>query len=186
MRILIFILGSFMIASCGSKQTYQGEGMANYPDMVSILKDNVLPYQQGAYRYRQVITEKGKSDTIILRADQVDWNAIKKPFLKADIYKKEFDRMYSLNFFEDEYAQSKTWLFTSLNKKANTSRISLNVRNEDDAILSLYAETNDVGLLYSTSYKLLLATGKTIQIQEKSKKPFSETKHSITTLTFLN
>jgi hypothetical protein len=186
MRILISIFFITIISACGSKALYDGDAMANYPNLNQIWKENVEPYQKGIYTYQQVIIENSKKDTSILKAEQVDWKLLKQAFSEADIYKKEFDRMYKVDVLEDEMAGSRTFLYTPLDVKAVTKKLSLNVRASDNAILSVYAETNDVGLFNSKSYKLLLATGKTIQVQERSKKPFSKAKHRITNLTFLN
>jgi hypothetical protein len=185
-RLNLVCLALCLLCACESKVERTGEAMINYPDITQIWKENVVPYQQGIYMYKQVITANGYTDTSMLKASQVDWKKYETAFFASNIYKKELNRMYELDFFEDAMSGTRTYLFTPLSKKAITKKLSVQVRPTDNALLSFYAETNDVGFFNSTSYKLLLATGKTIQLQERSKRAFSSPVASVTTLTFLN
>lgn len=181
-----FVLWVMVFTSCGNKQVYNGDGMANYPNLPEILKENLLPYQKGAYMYQEVIYVNGKYDTNLLKAAQVDWNFYKNPFYEADIFKKEFDGKYKLDIVEDEYANSRKYIYSAVDLKAITKYVSVNVRSTDNAVMSVYAETSDLGFLQSKSYKLLFATTKSVQVQIRSKKPFSKERHEIRTLSFLN
>jgi hypothetical protein len=175
-----------ILFSCKNKSTAIGDGMVNYPDMELILKENLLPYETVNYVFKETIVENGKSTEQTLRGNAINWNEIWQPFLDVNIHQLKFDKQYKMDVLSDANSSSMTLVFSPLKRDLPTTNMSLVAQMGDNTIKSIYAEYNDVGFFSSKSYKLLFASGKTIQIQETSKKPFAKLKQKITTLSFLN
>jgi len=175
-----------LFTACKSHTDYGGDSMVNYPDMEMIWRENVTPYQQDPHTFRLVVQQNKKADTTYPKANQVDWASLKKPFQEASINQVSLDHHYSLDVFIDSASSSSTLLLSAISPKDFTKKMSVSAPNGEHQIKTLYAEANESGFFSSKAYKLLLVRGKTIQIQESSKRPFSSLKTKVTTLTFLN
>jgi hypothetical protein len=116
----------------------------------------------------------------------VNWDDLKQPFLKANLFQEKLDKHYSIEVFTDTLLNKRTMLLTSLDPKAITSKMSITSKTNDNKILTIYAETRDAGFFMTREYKLLFVNGKTLQVQELKKNPFMKIKKTIKTLTFLN
>ncbi len=185
MHFILFIT-FIQLVSCNRNTEYQGDSMVNYPDLNLIMHDYVEPYEKEPYTYRLVTIENDKRDTSFLHAKDVNWHDIKQPFLEANLYQKKLDKQYKIDAITDTLTSTLSLIFTSLNHKNLTSKLSIKANLADNNIQSIYAETSDAGFFTSKESKLLFVNKRTIQLQESSKKPFSALKNKITTLTFLN
>lgn len=187
-RLPIFLLlstGLFLIIGCGKKD-YAGDAVTNYPDMSVILNEYLKPYEKSPYTFRRVSMEGSTKDTAYLQAKEINWKELEKPFLEANLYDPKLDKQYKIDVMSDTLTSMMTMVYTSLNKTNYTQKLSIKASLYDNKIRSLYAETKENGFFSSAEYKLLLVTGKTIQIQEATKKPFSSLKRKVTTWNFLN
>jgi hypothetical protein len=182
----LFILVSVLLFACGNKKVYNGDSMMNYPDMVLILKENLQPYQKDPFTFKLITIENGKKDSAFLKAKEVDWESLKSPFLKANVFQKKLDKHYRIDVLTDTLYNKITMLLTATEPSDITSTMSITARSADNKILSVYAETRDAGFLVSTEYKLLYVNGRTLQVQEVKKYPFMDAKRKVQTLTFLN
>ena len=79
-----------------------------------------------------------------------------------------------------------TLLYTSINPKNSTQKLSINAENVDNKIKSVYMETKDNGFFFSEEKKVLYVVGRTLQIQSTTKKPFSAASKKIIQYIFLN
>ena len=175
----------FLVA-CKPSLQYNGDSITNYPDMEMILRENIEPFQKSPYTYKLLTIEDGKKDSTVLKAAEVDWDAFKKPFLKANIFKDKLDRHYTIDFMTDTSMGKLTLLLTAVHPSEITSKMSVTARSSDNKIMSVYIEARDAGFFKTTEYKLLFVNEKSIQIQERTKSIFSKLHTKITTLRFLN
>lgn len=183
--LLLLPFGLLLLTGCGKKE-YHGDAVTNYPDMSVILTEYLTPYEKSPYTFRKVSVDGDQKDTVYLQAKDVNWKEIEKPFLAANLYDPKLDKQYKIDVMSDTLTSMMTMVYTSLNRTNHTIKLSIKASLYDNKIRSLYAETSEKGFFSSADYKLLLVTGKTIQIQEASKKPFSRLKRKITTWNFLN
>jgi hypothetical protein len=160
--------------------------MINYPDMNMILHDYLEPFQKEPYTFRKITIENDKRDTTYLKAKEIDWVVLKKPFLDASLYDKKLDKHYKIDMITDTTTSALTIIYSALSPDDITQTLSIKASQADNKVQSVYAETNNAGFFSSKQYKLLYVFKKTIQIQEYSKSPFSKQKQKITTITFLN
>lgn len=174
------------ILSCGNKKKYNGDSIMNYPDMELLFKQNLEPFQKPPYTFKLISNIDGKKDSSFLKANEVNWDDLKQPFLKANLFQEKLDKHYSIEVFTDTLLNKRTMLLTSLDPKAITSKMSITSKTNDNKILTIYAETRDAGFFMTREYKLLFVNGKTLQVQELKKNPFMKIKKTIKTLTFLN
>ncbi len=181
---LLFVTLFFF--ACGNKTVYDGDSMMNYPDMELILHENLEPYQKEPYTFKLMTIENGKKDSVFLKAKDVDWDALKAPFLKANLFQKKLDKHYDINVFTDTVLNKMTLLLTAIDTKDITSKMSITAKTSDNKIMTLYAETRDAGVFTTIEYKLLFVNKKTLQVQEIRKYPFMDVKRKVQTLTFLN
>lgn len=177
----------FLIDSCATKnQDYGGESINNYPNNHSLFEQFMQPYEKEPYTVMQVNRVDKKNDTVYLPVSKVKWEEWNQPFLDADINRKDLDKQYSISVTSDTMSASLTLVFTSLNPENLTQKISITRSTAGDVVKNVYMETRDLGFLSSKEYKISFIPSKSIQIQERIKKPFSGMKSSIRTLYFLN
>ncbi len=172
--------------SCTGKKQYQGDSMANYPDLTLIMKEYLAKYEQGNNTFLKVQTEKQRRDSSFLTAAQMNWPEIHSLFEQANLYRKELDRQYSITVISDTASPTLNLLYTSLNPQNLIVKLSITAENTDNKILSIYWETRDDGLLSSEEKKVLYVVGQTLQIQELSKKPFSGARKKVIQYRFLS
>ncbi len=184
--ITLFLLLTLFVSACGTKKVYDGDSLMNYPDVAMIFKENVEPYQTAPYTFKLMTIENGKKDSGFLKAKDVDWDALKAPFLKANLHQRKLDKHYNINVFIDTIYNKMTLLLTAIDPKDITAKMSITAKTSDNKIMTLYAETRDAGFFATTEYKLLFVNKKTLQVQETKKYPFMDTKRKVQTLTFLN
>lgn len=180
-------LGMLMmvVVSC-KKKTYSGEGYLNYPSMNKIIQDNLKPMEKQLITFRLITLTGTRRDTQYLHSEQVNWSYWEEAFMKADIYKKSLDREYAITATTDTMSHTITYMYESLNRSNGTKRMTLYANSADNTITSIYAETNNSGFFSSSSYKLLFAFGRSLQVQEFSKKPFQKSKQIVRTLEVMN
>jgi hypothetical protein len=185
-RIFLVIIALLITSiACKHKATYyNGESMANYPDMELIWKENFEHFDRGLETYKLVTIDNNKKDTTFVHPDNIDWNNWKGPLVTTNIHKKEFDKQYKIDMFSDTLSNSMTILYSSLNLQNPTNNVSIVSNGLDNSISSVFVNYIDAGFFSSTSYKLLYVNGVSIQVQETIKKPFSKLKKRIRTLYF--
>ncbi|MBK7764069.1 MAG: hypothetical protein IPI46_12115 [Bacteroidetes bacterium] len=183
---LLFLFALILNLSCVQKKKFDGDTITNYPDIHMIFRQYLAPYQKEPYTFKLTITENGKKDSTFLKAKEVDWKKFEKPFLQANLFQEKLDGHYVIDVLHDTLHGNMTMLLSSLDPQAITSKMSITATTLQNKILTLYAETHDAGFITSTEYKLLYVVGKTLQVQEISKTPFSGVKHTVSTLSFLN
>lgn len=183
---LVFITTLLFTFSCKQKKQYDGEKITNYPDINMIFRQYLAPYQKEPYTFKLMITENGKKDSSFQKAKEVDWEKLEKPFHQANLFQEKLDGHYTIDVLHDTLHSKMTMLLTSLNPQDITSTMSITATSLDNKIQTLYAETRDAGFFTTTEYKLLYVVGKTLQVQEITKTPFSGVQHKVSTLSFLN
>jgi len=184
--IFLWILFSLCMSACGPAKVYDGDSMVNYPDVAMIFDDNLAPYQKAPYTFKLITIEHGQKDSSFLKAKDVDWDALKAPFLKANLYQKKLDKHYDINVFTDTIYNKLTLLLTAIDPNEITSKMSITAKKPENKIMTLYAETRDAGFFTTTEYKLLFVNKRTLQVQETKKYPFMKARTKVQTLTFLN
>ena len=185
-RIFLVIVALLITTvACTHKATYyNGESMANYPEMELIWKENFEHFDRGPETYKLVTIENNKKDTTFVHPDHIDWNDWKGPLVTTNIHKKEFDKQYKIDMFSDTLSNTMTILYSSLNLQNPTNNLSIVSNAMDNSISSVFVNYVDAGFFSSTSYKLLYINGVSIQVQETIKKPFSKLEKRIRTLYF--
>jgi len=182
---LLMMLVLITNVACKNKAAYyNGESMANYPDLELIWKENFELFDRGPETYKLITIENNKKDTAFVHPDNIDWNEWKGPLLTTNIHKKEFDKQYKIDMFNDTLSNTMTILYTSLNVQNATNSVSIVSNSIDNSISSVFVNYVDAGFFSSTSYKLLYVNGVSIQVQETIKKPLSKLKKRIRTLYF--
>lgn len=179
----LFCIAVFMMVSCQDKE-YNGDSIVNYPDMNVLLKENLDPYQQEPYSFQLNTIKDGKKDSVFMKANQVDWKAIREPFMKANVFNPTYDGKYKVDVITDTIYGRMTMMCTSLDIKLPTSKVTITARTADNKVTSIYAEMREVSMFKSTEYKLLYSVGKQIQIQELEKRSLSKASSTIKTLLF--
>jgi hypothetical protein len=182
---LLFLLATIAI-SCTDSGKYQGDSMMNYPDLNLVVKDYLLEYEKLPNTFLKLEIEKGKKDSSYVKASDIKWEEIHTYFDRANLYQKELDKQYSITVMSDTLNPIMTLLYTSINPKNFTQKLSINAENIDNKIKSIYMETRDNGFFYSEEKKVLYVVGRTLQIQQTTKKPFSAAKKKIIQYIFLN
>lgn len=181
------LLVCILMNSCTVKeQDYGGESVNNYPNNHKLFEEYMQPYEKEPYTVMQVNRVDKKNDTTYLPVSKVNWQEWNQPFLDADINKKELDKQYKISVTSDTISASLTLVFTSLNPENLTQKMSITRSTAGDVVKNVYMETRDLGFLSSKEYKISFIPAKSIQIQERIKKPFSGLKTQIRTLYFLN
>ncbi len=160
--------------------------MQNYPDMNLIMKDYLLQYEKLPNTFQKINITNGKKDSAYIKADDINWKEINTLFEQASLYQKKLDRQYTITVISDTLNPVMNILYTSINPDNLTQKLSINAETVDNKIRSVYWETRDEGFFSSEEKKVLYVVGKTLQIQEFSKKPFSSAKNKITRYVFLN
>jgi hypothetical protein len=160
--------------------------MVNYPDLNLIVKDYLLEYEKLPNTFLKLHIENGHKDSTYVQATDIDWKEINSCFAKANLYQKKLDKQYLITVMSDTLNPIMTLLYTSINPKNLTQKLSINAENIDNKIKSIYLETKDEGFFFSEEKKILYVVGRTLQIQEFSKKPFASAKKKITQYVFLN
>lgn len=160
--------------SCAKKQ-YDGEGYKNYPDMNMILAESITPMKDDLLTYKLVTTSPTSSDTSYIPSSKVDWKYFEQAFLKQNMHDPKFDRKFKMSLVTDTDLHIMTYQYTPLDPSMELKRVNImSSETEDHAIKSIYIETMDDGFFSSYGQKLLLVPGKSLQIQEASKKPFQK------------
>lgn len=172
--------------SCTSNTKYAGNDMINYPDINLLLDQTLRPFEKEPNSFRKVIRTQTTNDTTYHKANEIKWKEVEYPFLQSSFFDKKYDKQYKIDILEDTLSTTLTVMYTSLNPKNPTQKMTIRTGQPDNKVLSIYIEYNDIGFLTSQNYKLLYLPQRTIQIQDISKKPFSEMTTKITTYTFLN
>jgi len=182
---LVIVVLLITSLACKHKATYyNGESMANYPEMELIWKENFEHFDRGPETYKLVMIENNKKEATFVHPDHIDWNEWKGPLVTTNIHKKEFDKQYKIDMFSDTLSNTMTILYSSLNLQNPTNNLSIVSNAMDNSISSVFVNYVDAGFFSSTSYKLLYVNGVSIQVQETIKKPFSKLKKRIRTLYF--
>ena len=174
------------MSACGPDKVYDFDSLVNYPDVAMIFNDNLAPYQKAPYTFKLMTIEHGRKDSSFLKAKDVDWDDLKAPFLKANLYQKKLDKHYDINVFTDTIYNKLTLLLTAIDPNEITSKMSITAKKPENKIMTLYAETRDAGFFTTTEYKLLFVNKRTLQVQETKKYPFMKARTKVQTLTFLN
>ncbi len=181
------LFACILMNSCAmQEQEFGGESVNNYPNNHKLFEQYMQPYEKEPYTVMQVNRVDKKNDTTYLPVSKVNWQEWNQPFLDADISKKELDKHYSISVTSDTISASLTLVFTSLNPENLTQKISITRSTAGDVVKNVYMETRDLGFLSSKEYKISFIPAKSIQIQERIKKPFSNMKSRVRTLYFLN
>ncbi|MBP6455718.1 MAG: hypothetical protein KA275_03210 [Chitinophagaceae bacterium] len=172
--------------SCKQRGNYQGDLLMNYLDVEEVLRKNLDIYKKDPVMVSKITYLDGKRDSTALDMASMPWNEIEAPFKKANIQKKALDRKYKIDILTDTTTHSITLLYKALSNDVFTKSISMRTNDNENKMQSLYIEADEKNLVGSSDYRLLYVKGKSIQIQERIKKPFSKLKTTITTYTFLN
>lgn len=186
LRLLLpALLFSLLLSACSEKE-YQGDAVLNYPDMQVILNDYLKPYEKAPNTFREVQWEGKTRDTAFRSAADMPWKKIEETFLQANLFDSTLDRQYKIDVLTDTINSNMSMVYTSLNPANAATKLVIKASLYDNKIRSLYAEVRDAGFFASTEYKLLYLPGKTIQIQEMRKRPFSDPRRKVTTWSFLS
>ena len=153
--VLLAVFVSGIWTACKKKEVHNGDGLMNYPDVEMIFRKNLQPFQQAPHTFKLLQIENGKRDSSFLKAKEVDWDDWKKPFLHANLYRKELDGHYAIDVITDTTYGKLTMLLSPLHTDEVTRTMSLTARLSDNRILSLYAETREAGFFLTREYKLL-------------------------------
>lgn len=183
--LFLSILLLFLFSCKQSEKTFDGESFINYPDIAKLLNDNMTPYENAAIQVKVTTIENDQKSEKLMRASELNWAEIKKPFLDADFNSETYNNEYEISIFEDTISHSNTILYTSLDKSNPTKKLSIVAGMGQTLFKSLYIENNQSGFFSSESYKLLYEGGQTIQIQKRIKKPFAKEKNIVQTIKFL-
>ncbi len=182
----LFFLFSTLLISCVNSGDYQGDSMMNYPDMNLIVKDYLSEYEKSPHTFLKLDIRNGKKDSSYVKANDINWKEIHSFFNKANLYQKKLDKQYTITVISDTINPIMTLLYTSINPRNYTQKLSINAENIDNKIKSIYLETKDNGFFFSEERKVLYVVGRTLQIQNTTKKPFSASSKIITQYNFLN
>ncbi|HNB81082.1 MAG TPA: hypothetical protein PLP14_03225 [Chitinophagaceae bacterium] len=185
-RIPLFCLGIFLLITSCREKKFDGDSITNYPDINMIFREYLKPYQKSPYTFQYIENKNGKIDSSWKKAEEVDWASIEKPFRAANLYNPKLDGHYIIDVMNDTLRSKMTLLLTAIDPKAYTRTMSITATSSNNKIQTLYAETRDIGFITSSEYKLLYVVGKSIQIQEIHKTPWSGIQHHVRTLRFLN
>ncbi len=178
--ILLFFI------SCNQQGNYHGDLLMNYLDVEEVLRLNLDIYKKDPVMVSKIQYVDGKKDSTALDMASMPWTEIEAPFKKANIQKKALDRKYKIDILTDTTTHSITLFYKALSNDVFTKSISMRTNDNENKMQSLYIEADEKSFIGSTDYRLLYVKGKSIQIQERIKKPFSKLKTIITTYTFLN
>lgn len=182
--LLSSILFAFLLSACSEKE-YQGDAVLNYPDMKLILSDYLKPYEKAPNTFREVQWEGKNRDTAFRSAADMPWKKIEETFLKANLFDSTLDRQYKIDVLTDTINSTMSMVYTSLKSANKAGKLVIKASLYDNKIRSLYTEVREAGFFTSTEYKLLYVPGKTIQIQELNKRPFSDLRRKVSTWSFL-
>jgi hypothetical protein len=177
------LLFFFTCSSCNMKKL-SGEGYKNYPDMRVIVRDYLQPFKTFPKSFTLVTTTGTSKDTQLIPAAKVDWAYWESVLLKTNIYSKAYDHKYKIEAINDDMLATVNYFYTPSDMTCKTKKINAIIDAFDEQVKSLYIEYENPGFISSESYKVLFVYGKSLQIQERSKRPFQKTKERVQLLIF--
>ena len=165
LRLILLILLSctVMIFSCKEKQ-YGGEDMINYPDMETILTqevDMIAPYN-----YLHVQQVGDKIDSMDMPASKMPWEELKGIFKKGNLHKEALNFKYAISIMQDTMANTRTLYYEALAPDVPTRSISIVSNASNDQIQNIYLTMTDKN---PSDTRVLLIPNQLIQIQKRAK-----------------
>jgi hypothetical protein len=181
-QFVAIVILCFTLTACGNKKKYNGDSRVNYPDIKLVLDDYLDT--EAPLMYNKYVNDNGSKDSSKVPDNEMPWKDIYATFEQANIQEKELDKKYIIDITNDTTTQAMTLHYTALDPNLFTQKISIISNNMDRDLRSLYIETTDPGWFSSTNQRLLFIPDRSIQIQERTKRLFSEEKIVITTYKF--
>ena len=175
---LILIL-FFALSACGNKTVYNGNSRVNYPDIKLVLDDYLDT--TAPVLYNKFINNSGSKDSSKVPDNKMPWKDIYSLFQKANIQNEDLDKKYVVDVTNDTLTKAMTLHYSALDPGLFTQKVSIISNNEDRSLRSLCIETTDPGWFSSVHQRLLFIPNRTIQIQERTKRLFSDEKTIVTT-----
>jgi hypothetical protein len=158
---LLLFLFSFL--SCKKKEAKTPPTTnGTYFSIVQFARDQFTSFWGQPYSFRKVVTLNGKTDSTFASVNNMDWNAVLKPFFSSDISDKKYLDQYNFSMFQDDATETRNFYYEAKNQKLFTRKLHIMADMFTDKITSIYIETEKNGKVQ----KLFYAPLKLIQIQE--------------------
>ncbi len=184
--VLYLLASSIFLFSCKSNTSIEGDSVVNYPNLENIYNEQLARYETDTVLVYKIVQLGTTKDSTYTTTNKLQWEPIKQYFVDANFSKVAFDKKYKMDVLTEPYTDVITYLFTPLDKNVYTKTLSIKSNQSTSILSSIYFERNERGFFSKKNIKLLYAVGKTLQIQEYTKKPFQKETRTITTYNFTN
>ena len=176
----------WMSLNACSSTTYDGDSYLNYPDTEMLLEQYLNNYKKIPNTFRVVRQNGEKHDTQYLKANEMPWDELEKPFREAGFFNEKNNKQYRIQMLHDTLNQRLTLYYKALNEKLFTQQATIQAQWPSNKVYSMYFECKHKGLFNERHYKLLYACGKSMQIQTSEKGLWGKEKKEIIGVQFLN
>jgi hypothetical protein len=117
----------------------------------------------------KTVKDGNKVDSSFVNIEHLDWVSILETFTATDISDRSFLGKYSFNQFEDEFDNTRNFMYEANDKDLFTRKLLITMDSKTMLLKGIYIETLKKSLLGERQQKLYYSPIKTIQIQESFK-----------------
>ena len=185
MRYVAIMIVWLGMNACSNTQ-YDGDSYLNYPDTDMLLEQYLNNYKKIPNTFRVVRQDGVKHDTQYLKANEMPWEELEKPFREAGFFNEKNDKQYRIQMLHDTLNQRLTLYYKALNKKLFTQQATIQAQWPSNKVYSMYFECEENTFFNKRHYKVLYACGKSMQIQKREKGFWGKEKKEIIGVQFLN
>jgi len=165
MKNIVLLYALLFMVSCAQKKEKKDSSNtsdAGYFSIVQFAQDQFANFGGQPYTLRKIVTLNGKTDSTFVKANEMDWANVLKPFLESDISNKKYLDQYNFSLFEDSATDTRSFYYEAKEKKLFTRTLQITSDALNNKITAIYIETEKNGKVQKLFYRPL----KIIQIQE--------------------
>ena len=142
------------------------EGMTYYPIHLYV-KQQADYYAGQPLTFYKISTLNGKRDSMLTNINKIDWAAIYKTFIAADISDRKFLGKYKYSEFYEPTNSTNSMVYEAQEDDLFTRRFMVNKDSENGRITSVFIQTEKGSKREGTKQMLYYNAGELLQIQEQ-------------------